>query len=132
MEELQAAVDALDDERRAVPSVANAAVAEVPFPFQHIAFPPPRHKRQSAAPDGTAAATSMFQADCRRVAASFERWLNEALQAIVPLVPLSLLDETTDDRGRDGEKQTDPAEHLVRKFLLLPKNLELYGHQVPD
>ena len=132
MEELQAAVDALDDERRAVPSVANAAVAEVPFPFQHIAFPPPRLKTLSAAPDGTAAAASLFQADCRRVAASLERWLNEALQAIVPLVPLSLLDETADGRGRGGEQQTDPAERLVRKFLLLPKHFELYGHQVPD
>ena len=132
MQELQAAVDALDDERCTVSSVTKAAVAEVSFPFQHTAFPPPRRTTPSAVPGGTAAATSVFQADCRRVAASLERWLNEALQAIVPLVPLSLLDETADGRGRGGEQQTDPAERLMRKFLLLPKHFELYGHQVPD
>ena len=77
-----------------------------------------------------------MQADCRRVAATLEQWLNEALQAFVHLAPLSLtVDETADPAGRvprpGAEQGVDPAERLWRMFLLLPPHMELYGHQVP-
>ena len=139
MQELQAAVDALDLERssaggvRAL-SVASAAIAEVPFPFSHQAWPSRRVKSANVQ-TGSTTASSVLQADCRRVAATLEQWLNEALQVFVSLAPLSLMDETADWASsvhRAGaEQEMDPAEQLWRKFLLLPPHVEIYGHHVP-
>jgi hypothetical protein len=140
LQELQAAVDALDLERNSVRgsrvllSVASAAIAEVPFPFNHQAWPSRRMKSVNV-PDSSSAATSVLQADCRRVAATLEQWLNEALQAFVSMAPLSLVDEVADGGGSvpraATEQDIDPAEQAWRKFLLLPPHVEIYGHQVP-
>eukprot|EP01043_Picozoa_sp_COSAG02_P050258 COSAG02_NODE_5146_length_4591_cov_21.609973_3_plen_143_part_00 len=139
MQELQAAVDALDLERstagglRAL-SVASAAIAEVPFPFSHQAWPSRRVKSANVQTSSTTAAY-VLQADCRRVAATLEQWLNEALQVFLSLAPLSLVDEAAGGGGSvpraDAEREMDPAEQLWRKFLLLPPHVEIYGHHVP-
>jgi hypothetical protein len=113
-------------------SVASAAIAEVPFPFEHQAWPPARRTKPGAAQDGN---TLLMQADCRRVAATLEHWLNEALQTFVHLAPLSLTDEAANSGGRvprpGAEQGMDPAERLWRMFLLLPPHMELYSHQAP-
>lgn len=116
-------------------SVASTAIMEVPFPFSHQAWTS-RRVGLANAHSGSTTAASVLQADCRRVAATLEQWLNEALQAFVSLAPLSLIDETAEGGGsvrRAGVEQgMDPAEQLWRKFLLLPQHVEIYGHHVPE
>ena len=139
LQELQAAVDALDLERSStnglpVLSVASTAIAEVPFPFEHKQWPQRRQVGSAFVRDGTDVAAAL-QADCRRVAIRLERWLNEALQTFVPLATLSFEKTPNSDTSAPGavsEQRMDPAERLWRKFLLLPPHVELYGHQAPD
>ena len=69
--------------------------------------------------------------DCRRVAGDLQWWLNEALEAFVPLAPLALLDGKADVGGAAAAAEGDPAEQLLRGFLLLPPSLELYSHDLP-
>jgi hypothetical protein len=150
-------------------SVASTAIAELSFPHgrgghANHPWPAPRNiNRAPAASAGggggeqaaaaaaaaaaalaTATAAAALQADCRRVAASLEQWMNEALQTFVPLAPLSLFDDEEEEEEEEEEQEDkktaaagggggggDPGEQLWRSFLLLPPSVEFYAHEMP-